>query len=43
MLSYRHSWGMIFHTDNLLGLHVCLLALAPGRRTRMPFAAGIRS
>jgi hypothetical protein len=28
-LSYRHSWGMIFHTDNLLALHVCLLACAP--------------
>jgi Vitamin K-dependent gamma-carboxylase len=29
MLSYRHSWGMIFHTDNLLVLHVSVLALAP--------------
>lgn len=29
VLSYRHSWGMIFHTDNLLWLHVALLALAP--------------
>jgi len=29
MLSYRHCWGMIFHTDNLLVLHVSLLALAP--------------
>jgi hypothetical protein len=29
VLSYRHSWGMIFHTDNLLVLHVSLLALAP--------------
>src|SRR4051812_2060053 len=29
VLSYRHSWGMIFHTDNLLVLHVALLALAP--------------
>jgi hypothetical protein len=29
LLSYRHSWGMIFHTDNLLVLHVLLLALAP--------------
>lgn len=27
--SYRHSFGMIFHTDNLLVLHVLLLALAP--------------
>jgi hypothetical protein len=29
VLSYRHSWGMIFHTDNLLVLHVVLLAAAP--------------
>jgi hypothetical protein len=29
LLSYRHSWGMIFHTDNLLVLHVVLLAAAP--------------
>jgi len=29
VLSYRHSWGMIFHTDNLLVWHVLLLALAP--------------
>lgn len=29
MLSYRHAWGMIFHTDNLLALHVLLLACAP--------------
>lgn len=29
VLSYRHSWGMIFHTDNLMLLHVFLLALAP--------------
>jgi hypothetical protein len=29
VLSYRHSWGMIFHTDNLLVLHVLLLAFAP--------------
>ncbi len=29
VLSYRHSWGMIFHTDNLLALHVALLCFAP--------------
>jgi hypothetical protein len=29
VLSYRHSWGMIFHTDNLLVLHLLLLAIAP--------------
>ena len=28
LLSYRHSWGMIFHTDNLLVLHVVVLAIA---------------
>jgi hypothetical protein len=40
VLSYRHSWGMIFHTDNLLVLHVLLLALAPaGGRLRRPAAA----
>ncbi|HEU4579065.1 MAG TPA: HTTM domain-containing protein [Polyangiaceae bacterium] len=29
VLSYRHSWGMIFHTDNLLVLHTVLLAASP--------------
>jgi hypothetical protein len=29
VLSYRHSWGMIFHTDNLLAIHVGLLCFAP--------------
>lgn len=27
--SYRCSWGMIFHNDNLLALHLVVLALAP--------------
>jgi len=27
--SYRSSWGMIFHTENLLVLHVLVLALLP--------------
>jgi hypothetical protein len=27
--SYRSSWGMIFHTDNLLVLHVLVLGLSP--------------
>jgi hypothetical protein len=27
--SYRNSWGMIFHTENLLVLHVLVLALSP--------------
>lgn len=26
--SYRNSWGMIFHTDNLLVVHLLVLALA---------------
>jgi hypothetical protein len=29
VLSYRSSWGMIFHTENLLVVHVAILALAP--------------
>lgn len=28
-LSYRCAWGMVFHTDNLLVLHVIALAAAP--------------
>ncbi len=28
-LSYRNSWGMVFHTENLLVLHVAALSLAP--------------
>jgi hypothetical protein len=40
VLSYRHSWGMIFHTDNLLVLHVLLLALAPAGGKPWPIASG---
>jgi hypothetical protein len=29
MTSYRSSWGMVFHTDNLPTLHLLILALAP--------------
>ena len=29
LTTYRSSWGMVLHTDNLLTLHVALLALAP--------------
>jgi hypothetical protein len=29
VLSYRNSWGMIFHTENLLVLHSCILSLSP--------------
>ncbi len=28
-LTYRNSWGMVFHTENLEVLHVGILALAP--------------
>ena len=28
VLSYRNSWGMIFHTDNLMVLHILVLALS---------------
>lgn len=28
-LSYRNSWGMVFHTENLLVLHVIALAVCP--------------
>lgn len=31
-LSYRNSWGMVFHTENLLVLHAGILALAPADR-----------
>jgi hypothetical protein len=27
--SYRNSWSMVFHTENLMVLHVLVLALAP--------------
>lgn len=29
LTSYRSSWGMVFHTENLVSLHLCLLAVAP--------------
>lgn len=32
LMTYRSSWGMVLHTDNLLVLHVLLLALAPAAR-----------
>ncbi len=31
-ISYRNSWGMIFHTENLMVLHVGILAFAPAAR-----------
>lgn len=45
VLTYRHSWGMIFHTDNLLSLHVLLLCFAPAAgayRLGAPLAGGAR-
>jgi hypothetical protein len=29
LTSYRSSWGMIFHTENLVALHILLLSAAP--------------
>lgn len=29
VLSYRNSWGQIFHTENLLVIHLCILAISP--------------
>lgn len=29
LTSYRSSWGMLFHTENLLALHLVLLGVAP--------------
>lgn len=29
VITYRNSWGMVFHTENLLVLHVIALSLAP--------------
>jgi hypothetical protein len=37
--SYRNAWGQIFHTENLLVIHVFVLALAPAgdrRQTEEP-------
>lgn len=38
--SYRSSWGMIFHTENLLALHALLLAAAPAADARSVDARG---
>lgn len=32
LLSYRNSFGMVFHTENLMVLHVAALALSPAAR-----------
>jgi hypothetical protein len=39
-LSYRNAWGMVFHTDNLLVLHVIALACAPAADA---WAIGVRA
>ncbi len=46
-LTYRNSWGMIFHTENLLVLHVMALACSPAadawavdRKPAQPAAIG---
>src|SRR4029079_4249046 len=44
VLSYRNAWGMVFHTENLMVLHVIALALTraanamslDARRARAP-------
>jgi hypothetical protein len=49
-LTYRSSWGMIFHTDDLLALHVVALAILPAadaralapRREGRDYAAAVR-
>ncbi|MFP3907333.1 MAG: HTTM domain-containing protein, partial [Acidimicrobiales bacterium] len=33
VLSYRNSWGQVFHTENLLVLHLGILAVAPASDT----------
>ncbi len=35
VLGYRHSFGMIFHTDNLLVLHVACLSLSSAAGSRL--------
>lgn len=39
LTSYRNSWGMQFHTENLLTLHVLVLCAAPGAADAFSFDA----
>ncbi len=39
VLTYRSSWGMIFHTENLLCMHIVALSLAPGAADAYSFDA----
>jgi hypothetical protein len=49
--SYRSSWGMLFHTENLTAIHLLLLSLAPAadvlsvdaRRAATPASARLAS
>lgn len=44
VLGYRHSFGMIFHTDNLLALHVACLAVSSAAASpRVPWRAPTRA
>jgi len=49
VLTYRNSWSMIYHNDNVLVLHVVVLGASPGRRRPVtglppcPASAGRRS
>jgi hypothetical protein len=33
LMTYRSSWGMVFHTENLLVVHLLILAAAPAAAT----------
>jgi hypothetical protein len=37
-ITYRNAWGQVFHTENLLVLHVIVLALAPAADAWAPRA-----
>lgn len=39
VFTYRSSWGMIFHTENLLCLHILALSLAPSAADAHSFDA----
>jgi hypothetical protein len=41
VLSYRNSWGMVFHTENLLVLHTLVLAAGPSAAAWSLDARGI--
>ncbi len=42
LTSYRNSWGMVFHTDNLLVLHVLAIAMTPASAHALSFDADSR-